>query len=514
MNDQKSYNPWDKMLEQRLQQVKATGKGKAWEIAAIKHEWRKKAANLGKTTQVIGERPKFRPVYRIGHNGVSMVVTGADNEIFGISGSSFNRKPITAEQLLRQLEYQKRKKEADAWIRDLTGRDPEPTWTFSFRSRLKFKDKATEFWESIEGDRIFLTLTFIEDIPHNVGVKILNKLLTMLRREFPGLEYIWCAEQQERNNNRLHFHLIMNKFLPVARYNGLWVLQQYNAGLRACRAGGSEIDLWEIECLHRAGLVGKVLNPATMRKANDISGLNSYLTAYVSKQSEKTKYGCRVWHCSRGVSQMFTREVTFPATFKRMTEFKVNPYLDFKTGECRPIRPVHKQYCSSVFIHRKRAAKPHVGFMVQTNKWVMKERRSRPAFKWTERAIRASWIWQDVFLTTIFAHGIGKGYIDQDVGINSIVNPLDAARAQLLRKFLIEYGPLIQGRDDIPKMSLEQYRFIYLKESDAVIEIDGAELCPRRSDDDIPESRERPFRKKQFTLDDWKNFAVKYFSDN
>ena len=85
----------------------------------------------------------------------------------------------------------------------------------------------------VPGRKTLCTLTFINDVADTDAVKILNKFFTVLRKEFKDLLYIWVAERQLKTTNRIHFHVIMNIFLPIKKFNALWCLQQYNAGIRA-----------------------------------------------------------------------------------------------------------------------------------------------------------------------------------------------------------------------------------------------------------------------------------------
>lgn len=514
-----NFNPWAKMLEQRLLQVKATGKGKPWEFAALKHQWRQKAKNLLPNIQQ--NPPKFRPVYRVGTNGVSMVITG-DQELSVMSGSAFNRKDLTDEQKQEQREYQARRKAADAWIEDITGEErPDAIHLFSWRSKKKCRDKATAFWEASKGDRIFLTLTFIEDITHRRAARILNKFFTVLRKDFPGLEYLWVAEPQKENNDRIHFHVILNKFLPVERYNALWVLQQYNAGL----AWGSVhpknytfISKKEIKKrfrvtmerladptnqtgrIDREGTIGEVLNPATMRNATTITGLSNYLTAYVTKQDDTFQFGCRPWHCSRGVSEMFTRELTYPSTFKKFCSTKINRTVNKGTGEVRTAKPFHKQFCSAISILRKSAAAPHLTLQRKVNRWIMIERASphRHSLKRLK------------FLGKVSAV-LDKGRTNKQKNLHWPGVVAIRRKSKYFRKIdnkKIRRRRVIECREDIPVMSLDKYRQVYLKDSKVIL-TEPAVIAP-----EIRQREPAAMQKKKYTDADWAAFNEKYFSSS
>lgn len=268
------------------------------------------------------------------------------------SGSSLNRKKKTT--------IQEKQDDGDSF----------GIHTFSPRSRSKVRDKATAFWRAGSGDRIFVTLTFIDDVTDHKGVSILNKFLTAIREDHPGFLYLWTAEHQ-KETGRIHFHLIANKRLPVKRYNGLWVLQQYNAGLRGKSKYGIEISKEEIESRYKDGTIGKVLNPFDVEKIKTIHGISWYITKYVTKQKDGEVFGCQTWHCSRRVSRLFTKETVSPSAFRYMLSFN-NYVLDKTTGECRPSMIYKTPFFIMTFINNKASPLTWIRGMEKVNKWVLK----------------------------------------------------------------------------------------------------------------------------------------------
>lgn len=201
----------------------------------------------------------------------------------------------------------------------------------SQRSKGKIRDKCTAFFRACgKKQRIFATLTFIQRVTDLEAVSILNKFLTALRKHFARLQYVWVAERQKNGN--IHFHLIINRYLPIARYNGLWVEQQYNAGLRY-----GFITPEEIRSRVKDGTVQEILNPVHVKEVKSIYGLNWYLTKYITKQEIHPEWGegfeCAAWHCSRGVSRQFTSTCVSRSTFAS-TESEINIRVNRKTGQC------------------------------------------------------------------------------------------------------------------------------------------------------------------------------------
>ncbi len=321
--------------------------------------WAKRQARMQMKKKTQKEGRSY--VWKLGYN--HCVGQFAPEKYPTLSGSSINRKKKPA------------KKQTDR---------PEPGTTihkFSSRSRGKVKDKATAFFRSTPHNRTFLTLTFIQDLTDLEGVRTLNKFLTVLRSEKPGLQYLWVAERQQLNNGRIHFHILLNRRLPIKRYNALWVLQQYNSGLVGHRENGEKIDRDEIDRRYRYDISSKfkkndpdsmmaVLNPFDIEPAYNIHGLSYYLTKYITKQQKDDEFTCLNWHCSRRVSKLFTKEVVSPSTFAylmSLANYKVNR----QTGECWAPVKLQRPFFTMVYVNNKGAPFSRLKQMEQVNKWVL-----------------------------------------------------------------------------------------------------------------------------------------------
>jgi hypothetical protein len=253
-----------------------------------------------------------------------------------------------------------------------------PIYQLSPRSRGKIKDKATAFFRACPGERVFCTLTFIAAVDDQTGVAILNKFLTSLRKEFTTLQYLWVAERQTKNidyPNNIHFHIIMNKRISIRRYNALWVMQQYNAGLRGQNKYGEQVIKSKVEQAYRDGSVHKLFNPVDVKRVRSIAGLSAYLTKYITKQQDSF-FACSPWHCSRGVSKLFTKAVVGRSAFSYLMGLN-NCRVDKSTGECfmpAMVRPkgVGAQFCIIVYVNRKDAPLRYLAELEVINKWLIK----------------------------------------------------------------------------------------------------------------------------------------------
>lgn len=272
------------------------------------------------------------------------------------------------------------------WLRSTNYRPADgislPIYQLSPRSRGKIKDKATAFFRACPGERVFCTLTFIGPVDDRTGVSLLNKYLTSLRKEFANLQYLWVAERQQETGN-IHFHIILNKRISIRRYNALWVLQQYGAGLRGHTKFGVPVSIAEVEERYKRGTIHKMFNPVDVKRVRSIAGLSAYLTKYITKQgrnpdgSKKEVYfACSPWHCSRGVSRLFTKAVVGPSAFNYMMSLE-NCKLDKSTGEVfypEMIRPkgVGGMFCIIVYANKKDAPLKYLREMEAINKMLIK----------------------------------------------------------------------------------------------------------------------------------------------
>jgi hypothetical protein len=244
---------------------------------------------------------------------------------------------------------------------------------FSGRTKGLVKARATAFFRSVTGKRskIFCTLTFINDIADRVAVTILNKFLTVLRKEYKNLQYMWVAERQMKTTNRIHFHLIINCYLPIKRINSLWVLQQYNSGIMF-----PGIGLHEITKRYHEGTIQEVLNPVDVKRVKNIGVLSSYLSKYVSKGNNETGFDCLTWHCSRLVSQLFLRSVVGYECHS-LARSEENCKVDKRTGEFfgmpEPVREKKggKFFYTIWYINQPGRFLCFLREMEQLNKWIM-----------------------------------------------------------------------------------------------------------------------------------------------
>lgn len=271
----------------------------------------------------------------------------------------------------------------------------------SVRSKAKVRAKITEFFAYCRRAKkqcTFLTLTFICDVSDGTAIGILNKFLTSVRQEVgAGFQYIRVAERQENGN--IHFHLILDRPINIIRFNSLWVLSQYNAGLvgyskkfrrvihkeeieqrhkktmqlyqdykhaRTARNHKAQQEITEQLKIHA---VGKLLNPVDIKKISTPGTLAGYLTKYVTKNN--AEFRCLAWSCSRGVSQLFTAAMVPLHVWKEAGTEK-NSYVT-KEGELRQAQPYTdaKKMSVTVKIYNRAHFDQYLKEMRTVNLWIM-----------------------------------------------------------------------------------------------------------------------------------------------
>lgn len=324
------------------------------------------------------KEPDTPYTWRLGYHACTAQYTGGDN-VSTLSGSSLSRKQRSTEKILaKRRGVLKKSKPLEKPILLAKGKGimykskPEPIHRMSKRTKAKIRDKATAFYRSIP-NRIFVTLTFIEHVDDKVGKKILNKFLTVVRREVKGFQYLLISEHQpQRQQRTIHFHMLCNRRLTIRRFNNLWVLQQYNAGLTGHRANGEAISKAEIQARYKDGSIQKVLNPVKAEKAHCLSAISWYITKYVTKQKRTEKFGCLTWQCSRRVSSLFTSQVVSPSAFAFLRSFR-NWKLDRQTGEIFQPRESGGPFHKVIYVNNKPVVLENLRMLETVNEWLMKE---------------------------------------------------------------------------------------------------------------------------------------------
>lgn len=234
----------------------------------------------------------------------------------------------------------------------------------SARSKYKIRDKIEALYNSSgKANFTFLTLTFVAKVDDKTAQKCLNKFLTVARKKLNNFIYLWVAERQADTKN-IHFHLISNRRFPIAYFNSLWVLQQYNCGIQH-----ENYSMETITAHDKAGTMQQILNPVDVKKITSIYGLTGYLTKYVTKNNDEFK--CLTWHCSREVSKLFTAQLIHKSDFEQAKQLELNFAVNKSTGEYYERRIIVTDYAIIVTIQNKEHFRKKLTPMSMLNKWIL-----------------------------------------------------------------------------------------------------------------------------------------------
>ncbi len=128
--------------------------------------------------------------------------------------------------------------------------------------------KLEKKWFQFQLNFITLTLSspqFTTDT--DVKEKLLNTFLTRLRQDYGVTQYIWRAEAQ--GNGRIHFHILINKYIHWSKVREMWNIIQKNNGY---------LDNFYQNYHHYNP------NSTDIHSIKRIRNLGAYLSKYMSKE--------------------------------------------------------------------------------------------------------------------------------------------------------------------------------------------------------------------------------------
>lgn len=171
----------------------------------------------------------------------------------------------------------------------------------SVRTARKIRNKITAMYRAGIA-KTFITLTLVNDAPDIVALRCMQKLLKLWRDQWGKFSFLWVVERQQ--NGRVHFHIIIDKFIDIKKENARWVRLQYNSGIVYYKqAGKSQYAVDPTNLSNQK--ISEYLNPLDVEKIKDLGGLAAYLASYVTKKVGET-YKIQTWNCSKCVSNLFT----------------------------------------------------------------------------------------------------------------------------------------------------------------------------------------------------------------
>jgi hypothetical protein len=152
----------------------------------------------------------------------------------------------------------------------------------------------------------FLTLTFCNEVPDKLAVKILSKFLENVSKVSDDFQNLWVAERQKRNKifkDNIHFHIISNKYWKKDKWWKYWMDLQAKHGIVPRNELYKPTSAFDVRGI----------------RSNNIRGISSYVTKYVTKNFDK--FDCQVWNCSKKISRLYTdiySDIEFLENFEKL----------------------------------------------------------------------------------------------------------------------------------------------------------------------------------------------------
>lgn len=173
---------------------------------------------------------------------------------------------------------------------------------------------------------IMLTITLSASQEHSdeyIKRNMLNRLLITMKRKYGCENYIWKAEFQQNDN--IHFHIILDKFIPAMDIRGIW---------NSIQASHGYIDRFESKSGHRNP------NSTDIHQIRDLNRSLIYMRKYMSKIECSRIEGGKAWGCSDNLLAL--RPVVVHH------DNQVNQFINYM--ECNGVyKVINKDNCKIIF---------------------------------------------------------------------------------------------------------------------------------------------------------------------
>lgn len=169
----------------------------------------------------------------------------------------------------------------------------------------------------------FITLTLPSPQVHPDNVikeQCLNQFLVEVRKKYNVVNYIWRAEKQK--NGSIHFHILLDKFLPWSELRDLWnrivnklgYVERYRDSMRAFHSGGFRVrenllKSWDYKSQVNAYQAGKANdwsspNSTDIHSIKKVGDVRKYVMKYTSKDDVNGVIEGRIWGCNFELSNI------------------------------------------------------------------------------------------------------------------------------------------------------------------------------------------------------------------
>ena len=169
----------------------------------------------------------------------------------------------------------------------------------------------------------FVTLTLPSQQVHSdntIKDQCLNQLLVELRKRYHVSNYVWRAEKQKNGN--LHFHLLVDKFIPWSEFRDRWnrivnklgYVDRYRDEMRRFHSEGFKarenlLSHWDYKAQVKAYQTGKANdwnspNSTDIHAVHKVRDIKSYVSKYATKDEKFGEVSGRMWGCSEALSKI------------------------------------------------------------------------------------------------------------------------------------------------------------------------------------------------------------------
>lgn len=235
--------------------------------------------------------------------------------------------------------------------------------------------------------KTIVTLSFISYVDDKTAIRCLQNFIRSLKKDYGNdINYLWVAERQKNGNP--HFHLLTSEFYDIERENNRWVRVQYNAGL-IYDYDGRVLNKADIENIISDGSLKDILNPFDVKRINNVQGVVSYLTKYMTKnikqKDEKGRdmavFSFHPWRCSHRVSRSFLGVLAQKETMDEMLseknvrvqkeDYKVDGGVKYGRGYVHKPVPFYGLWATKVNVYNEYLAGGQYNCLDEINKRVL-----------------------------------------------------------------------------------------------------------------------------------------------
>lgn len=182
---------------------------------------------------------------------------------------------------------------------------------------------------------VFLTVTLQSDQAHTdkeIKRKILMPFIDSLKYHFNITNYFWRAEAQKNNN--IHFHLILDKYIPYEKAKYLWN--------QACEKLGYITRFAE-----KNGHFYP--NSVDIRVINNTKNTIKYVLKYATKQGDTRAINGRLWGMADNIRMLktpsfFQIDEYIEPILKYIHCYSINPYFEEHFMTIKTVSPVVKEF--------------------------------------------------------------------------------------------------------------------------------------------------------------------------